>query len=84
MPSPASPTTSPLLTRVQALPDYRSAQRAAFGTNGAARIAIRGDINWNFYAGDQLLGLGSVVSAPTDDVSKLPVLNDLVVSVRSF
>jgi hypothetical protein len=83
LPAAPSPTQnfSDLLSRVKA--QGYDAVRVPFGNNGAARIAIRGDINWNFLVNDITYGLGSG-SAPTLDVPALVISDSARVAVRSF
>src|SRR3989338_4429851 len=80
--TPATQNTgSPLLPRV--IPKGYNAERRAFGTNGAARIAIRGDINWNFFAGDQPIGIGSI-TMPTIDVPGIIIPNSATLRVQGL
>jgi hypothetical protein len=73
--SPTQPT-APVSGSVSLLTAVRnagySAESRAYGSNGAARIAINGDINWNFFVNDQLVGIGSS-GQPTLNVPALTV-----------
>jgi len=82
--TPSEPvvTFSSLLERVRSA-GFISAQRVAFGSDGAARIAIQGGINWNFFVNDQPVAIGPV-TAPTIDVSAIPVSNDARLIVRGL
>jgi len=71
-PQPTAPTSGSvsLLTAVRNA-GY-SAESRAYGSNGAARIAINGDVNWNFYVNDEVVGIGSG-GQPTLNVPSLTV-----------
>lgn len=80
-PQPQPQTISLLIAVRQA--GYSSAQSIAYGTNGAARIAIGGSVNYNFLVNGQLVGIGSGQS-PTLNVPAMQVSNNAQITVRGI
>jgi hypothetical protein len=83
-PSPPTPYSMDLLSKILQTGEHPTAKRVEFGTKGAARVVIRGDINWNFKIGDNVLGLGPDVNPPTTDASKIEVPHDANVIVQGW
>lgn len=77
-PSPQPGNSGTLLARVRQL-GY-NAERISYGGN-AARIAINGDVNWNFLVNGSLVGI-SFGNSPSIDVSAITVAGSSSVIVR--